>query len=1085
MPNRTSTSGSELFIVDNSDEDWKALRYLHDWCQISSRIDIATAYFEIGSLLALDGEWQNVDRIRILMGDEVSSRTKDAFQRTLAQITTALDTSIEAEKDKNDFLKGVPSIVDALKAGKIACRVYRREKFHAKAYITHARLEVVGSSALVGSSNFTVPGLTQNVELNVQITGRPVNVLQEWYEEHWEAAEDVTPEILRVIERHVREYSPFDVYAKALEQLFAGYQQTVTDWESGKGSRRSAMFPKLDGYQQDGYKQLQKIAARHRGAFLCDGVGLGKTYVGLMLIEWLVRYERKRVALFVPKAGRTAVWEAALERELPDLGDAYGPGVLIFNHTDLTRDNAKIQKQLDDVARNADVVIIDEAHHFRNPGTRGAVPVDVLDPLKPGPGYIPGAGIVKPSRYRRLYDIVDGKTLFLLTATPVNNKLIDLQHMIELFSRRQADYFKDAPLGIHSLPGYFRRIEAALQKKLGLKTPGDDAGAETDITDEAAEAVRFLGDDALFQALVVQRSRAYVRKSQLAAGVEATSFPARQPPKVAPYELKKTYGKLLEMVETAFENESPLFYLPIYYPLNYWIGPAEEREAQKFAEGRQGQVVGLVRTAFLKRFESSVDAFTNSCVNLLRRMLAWVEVHSFTPIEKKHFTDWQKKHVDLVGEVDRDATLFDDPDPDADDDVHLVPPEMLDDVERLDRTKYDVPKMLLECYSDLNQLADFLKEAARFKPSHDDKLQTLVKLLKKDPVLRRHKVLIFTEFKDTAQYLKRELDAAGIDGVEEIDSGSTSDRGALIRRFSPYYNGTTPADLAKHGHGEIRVLISTDVLSEGLNLQDATRLINYDLHWNPVRLMQRIGRVDRRMNRKIEERIKADFPGEGDRGSIRGDVAYWNFLPPDELNRLLTLYSKVTHKTLRISKTFGIEGKKLLTPEDDYDALRDFNEAYEGHETPLEALHLEYQKLLAKDPTLAARLDAFPQRVFSGKQHPAGGKLGPGTKAVFFCYARKGPDASGEWTEAAGDVVWYLYTLADEKVREAPVDLSVNALADLIRSTPDTERVTEIEQATVAAARKAVEKYVKNTYLKSAQAPIGVKPVLKAWMELN
>ncbi len=873
MPTKTSTSGSELFIVDNSDDDWKALRYLHGWCEISERIDIATGYFDIGALLALDGEWQKVDRIRILMGDDVSSRTRDAFERAISQITAALDQSIEAEKEKNDFLKGVPAIVEALRSGKIECRVYRREKFHAKAYITHARLEVVGSSALVGSSNFTVPGLTQNVELNVQITGRPVTVLQEWYEAHWEAAEDVTPEILRVIERHVREYSPYDVYAKSLEQLFAGYQQTVTDWESGKGDRKSAMFPRLDRYQQDGYKQLQKIASRYRGAFLCDGVGLGKTYVGLMLIEWLVRYERKRVALFVPKAGRTAVWEAALERELPDLGDAYGPGVLIFNHTDLTRDNAKIQKQLDDVARNADVIIIDEAHHFRNPGTRGEIPRDVLDPAKPGPAYIPGAGIVKPSRYRRLFDIVEGKTLFLLTATPVNNKLIDLQHMIELFSRKQADYFKAAPLNIHSLPGYFRRIEAALQRKLGLKPAGNvngngsgEADAETDITDETAEAVRFLGDDALFQAVVVQRSRAYVRKSQLAAGAPTTSFPTRQPPKVAEYELKKTYGKLLEMVETAFEKESPLFYLPIYFPLDkkYWIGPPEEREALKFAEGRQGQVVGLVRTAFLKRFESSVDAFTNSCVNLLRRMLAWVEVHSTSNVEKKHFADWQKKHVDLVGNIDRDPTLFDDPD--ADDDVHLVPPDMLDDVDQLDRARYDVPKMLHECYSDLNQLADFLKEASRFKPSHDNKLQTLIKLLRKDPVLSRHKVLIFTEFKDTAQYLKRELIASGIDGVEEIDSASTSDRGLLIRRFSPYYNGTTPAELAKKGQDEIRILISTDVLSEGLNLQDATRLINYDLHWNPVRLMQRIGRVDRRMNPAIEARIKADYPADADGG---------------------------------------------------------------------------------------------------------------------------------------------------------------------------------------------------------------------------
>ena len=276
MPKRTSSTGSELFIVDNSDTDWKVLRYLHDWCQLAKGLDVATGYFEIGSLIALQDEWQKVDQIRILMGDECSMRTNGAFEAGLARILQVLDESIEKEKAQNDFLTGVPAVVAALRAGKIKCRVYRKDKFHAKAYITHARLEVVGSAALVGSSNFTYPGLTENVELNVQITGAPVTVLQEWFEEHWDAAEDVTPEILRVIERHVREYSPYEVYAKALEQLFAGYQQTVTDWESGKGDRKSVMFPKLDRYQQDGYKQLQKIAERYRGAFLCDGVGLGK-----------------------------------------------------------------------------------------------------------------------------------------------------------------------------------------------------------------------------------------------------------------------------------------------------------------------------------------------------------------------------------------------------------------------------------------------------------------------------------------------------------------------------------------------------------------------------------------------------------------------------------------------------------------------------------------------------------------------------------------------------------------------------------------------------------------------------------------
>lgn len=111
MPTRTSKTGSELFIVDNSDSDWKVRKYLHDWCQLSKQIDIATGYFEVGSLLSLDGEWQKVDKLRILIGDEVSQRTKKAFESGLAEITTKLNRSIEGEKESNDFLRKVQAPV--------------------------------------------------------------------------------------------------------------------------------------------------------------------------------------------------------------------------------------------------------------------------------------------------------------------------------------------------------------------------------------------------------------------------------------------------------------------------------------------------------------------------------------------------------------------------------------------------------------------------------------------------------------------------------------------------------------------------------------------------------------------------------------------------------------------------------------------------------------------------------------------------------------------------------------------------------------------------------------------------------------
>jgi len=198
-----------------------------------------------------------------------------------------------------------------------------RTKFHAKAYITHARLEVVGSSALVGSANFTYPGLTENIELNVQVTGQPVSVLQEWYEEHWAEAEDVSEEILKTIERHTREYLPLMFTPRRFTSFFRGHEMTASEWED----TRSRMFSKLDRYQKEAYWALMKIARQHAGAFLCDGVGLGKTFVGLMLIERLILHEGKRVVLFAPKAAKEAVGNRICEIGYPTSA-AWGAGAI-------------------------------------------------------------------------------------------------------------------------------------------------------------------------------------------------------------------------------------------------------------------------------------------------------------------------------------------------------------------------------------------------------------------------------------------------------------------------------------------------------------------------------------------------------------------------------------------------------------------------------------------------------------------------------------------------------------------------------------------------------------------------------------
>ena len=306
-----------------------------------------------------------------------------------------------------------------------------------------------------------------------------------------------------------------------------------------------------------------------------------------------------------------------------------------------------------------------------------------------------------------------------------------------------------------------------------------------------------------------------------------------------------------------------------------------------------------------------------------------------------------------------------------------------------------------------------------------------------------------------------------------MDSATKKNRADVIQRFSPYYNDLSSPELAERGHEEIRVLISTDVLSEGLNLQDASRMINYDIHWNPVRLMQRIGRVDRRMNPAIEQRFVADHP---EAAASRGKVWFWNFLPPEELNEILSLYTKVTQKTLLISKTLGIEGKKLLTPEDNYEALKEFHHAYEGTRTAVEDMHLEYQALLQADPELEARLSNLPGAIFSGRKRPA-----KGVRGVFFCYALPALDKeTNEFTEEAGTTRWYLYDLVHGTILEEPGEIAAS-----IRSKPETPRRCNLEETALLEVRKRIEKHIKNGYLKRVDAPVGVKPRLRCWMELN
>ncbi len=1027
---------SDLYIVDNASESVSVRKYLHQWCEISKQMDIATGYLEIGGLLALDGQWQKLDKVRIILGNEVTRRTKEVIDGVVCHLIGHLRDSIDAEQERNEFLIGVPAIIDAIQKGKIECRVYDKSKFHAKAYITYFRdeyraqfpdaMNIPAGYALVGSSNFTSAGLTQNIELNVQVRNN-VEQLQKWFDEHWNEGIDITEAILEAIENHCKEFSPYDVYLRSMYELFKSRESTVSDWEQ----HESKIYPCLSQYQKDGYNSLIKIAEKYSGAFMCDGVGLGKTFEGMMVIERYVMKERKNVVLIVPAAARISVWETTIKRYIPEILEGFYP-FKIINHTDLLLE--KNHNLMDQIANQAEVVVIDEAHHFRNRSS---------------------------NRYRKLFDMMavgPQKKMFMLTATPINNSFLDLQHLIELFTHRQDDFFASAPLGIHSLSGHFKKMEAQLNE-----SSGGYVSDTIDITDDIFRA------DQLVNELVVQRSRAYVKRSLTAAEGERVQFSVRQPPTVANYSLKSSYGKLIDDFMRSFYRKDKetnrtitILSLAVYSPYEneYYIGDKSKIDLMK--AGRQKQVVNLVRQLLLKRFESSIAAFEETCIRIYIRLRKFMEDYKEQGNSRKIdrlFAKHTEVYEYVIKYLDENAQSS------VEDVEDGIPDYVWEAEETLDINDFDIRAMLDDTELDLEVLAEFIEDMMDLKPEQDDKIRELKRILREDSRIQNKKVIIFSEYRATALYIYRELQRSGFKGLYEVDGLSNENRHDMVQRFAPYYNGLSSDEVVD----EIQILIATDVLAEGLNLQDAQCLINYELHWNPVRLMQRIGRVDRRRNADIEKRLLEDHP---ELIADRANAYYWNFLPPVELESLLSLYETVSRKTLRISKTFGIEGKQLLTPEDDYDALRDFNSQYEGDTSPDEEIALAWQELLSANENYESIVEKMPRKMFSGK-------IASTRKGWFFCYELPTLKADGTWSKGDGLYRWYILDPELSDINETTYEIW-----KAVRCESSEPRVLTCTESEFDAARKAIENWLKKNYMRQVQAPMGVKPRLVTWMQL-
>jgi len=598
----------------------------------------------------------------------------------------------------------------------------------------------------------------------------------------------------------------------------------------------------LADFQRDGYLTAETILTKYGGVLLADSVGLGKTYLALKLLDQYAYHLREKALIVCPAQLRDVLWLKKLDE------------CRIFAHIRSQEELGREEFPFDEFI-DCDLVLVDESHNFRNGNT---------------------------NRYEKLSKLLTlgkPKKLVLMTATPVNNSIFDLHNQIRLIARDKDDFFSAA--GIRSLWGYFWRAE---QEKDHLYD--------------------------LLEEITVRRSRHYIRKNYPNAIIDGKKihFPDRTL-HTACYSLEDVYDGLYEEVATTIENLTLASYSIDAYRKDVnlkqltFLDTLKERliaqgKTQKQMEdltwrlGRQLSLVHILRTLYLKRLESSIKALRISLerqASFQKRFLEaldkgrLLDATNYRKIYEQNGTDEQ-----VEGETEE---------------------EMINRLPSVDSREYFVDEIKEDVRADIKALESILRKLPKHEdiPATDDKLDELKRLLVED--LKGKKVVIFSYFKDTTRYIYSELNNPGFrkllghSKISVVDSGvSAADRKERIVRFAPKANENAHY---KDTHEDIDLLISTDVLSEGQNLQDADTVINYDLHWNPVRMIQRAGRIDR---------IGSEF-----------DIVHvYNFFPEDRLESLLNLVERLYQKLDAIRRSVGSDASTLgetIDPKD-FNAIR-------------------------------------------------------------------------------------------------------------------------------------------------------------------
>ncbi len=868
--------------------------FLFENIEPGSNLSFVTAYFTIFAYEKLKKQLNNIEKLRLLFGEpkfikNVISTTdpknfKIEDEKLVIPIQNRLQQNIIA-KQCADWIRGKVEIKSMVKP----------DFLHGKLY--HILKPNGVEEAITGSSNFTVKGLgldgRPNIELNLVVNDRrDLSDLKEWFDKLWNnqlpdvKVEDVKENVLKYIELLYKENNPEFIYYKTLFHVFEKY---LEDTESAKLTEiKSNLFDTeiwntLFEFQRHGVVGAINKILKFNGCIIADSVGLGKTYEALAIIKYfeLLNY---RVLVLVPKKLKDnwTVYQAHKNSSLnPFTKDRFSYTVMF--HTDLSREKGISDADGVDIANfnwgAFDLVVIDESHNFRNnrPGKKDE-----------------NGDVIKKSRYARLMEdiIKKGKKtkVLLLSATPVNNELKDLRNQIMFITGNNDTAFSNGNedgLGINSITELIKISQAKFTNwaKARLK----EKRTTRDLLNNLDSAFFKLLD-----ALTIARSRKHITEYYKEEMVKIGGFPKHTPvksvyPSIDTKDVFLSYDKLNEKIS----NYQLAHFNPSRFVKDEFKSFYEEMARKKAGpaaanifsqEKRENYLIGMMKVNFMKRLESSIHSFSET----LRRTIEKIDdlkkrIERFQEYKEGNpEIDFEELNIENIEDEELRAAM--------------EVGEKL--VFKMNHLKLDEWKEAM--LQDREQLYEIYLWAKDVTEERDAKLKELKKLIKEkatNPTItkvgkKNKKVLVFTAFADTAKYLYDALEKwaseelkvyiALVTGGNENKTSfkpkgykENTEFNHILTNFSPISkNRKSMRNMPTNEDGEIDILIATDCISEGQNLQDCDYLINYDIHWNPVRIIQRFGRIDRI-------------------GSINKEVQMVNFWPTEDLDKYIKLKNRV------------------------------------------------------------------------------------------------------------------------------------------------------------------------------------------------